>query len=778
MEHERRPRVEVHSISGLTRPERSALIGALVLIASVAALAAAHVLLGAGGATVDAFIRTWGGSLVYMVAAFVVAMRAVRVVRQRAAWAALAVGLSVYGLGNVVWMFFYDDSAAPPIPSLSDGLWLALYPASYAGLVLLARERRSAAPVTVWLDGLVAGLGFAGLGAAVVIGPLLASGSGGTIAVVTNLTYPVCDLLLVALVLGLSAHRGWHLDRVWSLLGLGFVALYVADSMYLLQVAGGDAQVSTGPNLFYLSGVVLLALAAWAPASERETPGTDRWLVLLPPGAFVAISIGVLLYDHFSPLALPALVFATLTLIAAIVRTGFTFHDVRTLAVTRVQATTDELTSLPNRRLFMAALGQRIAVAQAADDSAAVLLIDLDHFKELNDTLGHRAGDLLLRQVGPRVRDALGEQDVLARLGGDEFGVVLASPADADSARRVAERIGAVLRQPCEIEGLQLRVAASVGIALFPLHAQDAEQLLSRADVAMYQAKRDRAGHALYAADRDGNSRDNLALAAELPGAIASGQLKVHFQAKADTATRHVVGMEALVRWEHPERGLLAPVAFIGVAEQAGLMRELTRAVIGDALSACRQWHDAGHQLHVSVNVSFNDLMDAGFPLEVMTALAQHGLEPSWLVVEVTESSIMSDAEQIGDVLTQLSESGVQISLDDFGTGYSSLSHLRTLPVSEVKIDRSFVARMGSDLVDEAIVRSTIQLAHDLGIRVAAEGVEDDATWTALGHLGCELVQGYYLSRPLQADAVEAFLDSNQSDSRPRPVPHLGSDAS
>ncbi|UTI63307.1 bifunctional diguanylate cyclase/phosphodiesterase [Paraconexibacter antarcticus] len=548
---------------------------------------------------------------------------------------------------------------------------------------------------------------------------------------------------------------------MWALLGLGFIASYMADSMSLLEVAEGDTRTSAGATLLYLSGVALLAMAAWQPVSPREAPGQDRWSVLLGPSAFISTSIGLLLYDHFSPLTLSAVLLAGATLIAGVTRAAFTFHDVRTLAVTRVQAVTDELTSLPNRRLFMTTLTEAIAAAATAGRPASVLLIDIDQFKQLNDTLGHRAGDLLLRQVGPRVQDALRENDMLARLGGDEFAVVLGSPCDADAAVRVAERIGVCFSRPFEIESLQLRVAASVGIALYPLHARDAEQLLSRADVAMYQAKRDRAGHALYASSRDDNSRDNLTLASELPGAINSDQIEVHFQAKADAATGRVVGMEALARWSHPHRGLLPPGAFIGLAEQAGMMRELTRAVIGAALAACRDWHDAGHPIQVAVNVTFTDLMDATFPAEVAFALARHGLEPSYLTLEVTESSTMSDAEQIADVLTQLTETGVRISLDDFGTGYSSLSHLRTLPVSEIKIDRSFVARMRSDGVDEAIVRSTIQLAHNLGTRVVAEGVEDDATWTALGHLGCDVVQGYLISRPLPPPAAIAFLDSH-----------------
>jgi EAL domain-containing protein (putative c-di-GMP-specific phosphodiesterase class I) len=282
--------------------------------------------------------------------------------------------------------------------------------------------------------------------------------------------------------------------------------------------------------------------------------------------------------------------------------------------------------------------------------------------------------------------------------------------------------------------------------------------LLRHADVAMYQAKVSRSGRALYASDLDCSSRDNLDLASQLPDAIASGQLEVHFQPKATAGAGAVVGMEALVRWRHPARGLLAPGAFVALAEQSGLMRELTRTVMAHALSSCRRWRDAGHDVHVAVNVSFTDLMDAGLPQEVVSALARHRIDPSALILEVTESSITADAQRVGDVLRQLSASGVGISLDDFGTGYSSLTHLGTLPVDEVKIDRSFVGGMRGDRTAHAIVHSTIQLAHDLGMRVVAEGVEDARTWAHVSELGCDLIQGYHVSAPLPADAASEFL--------------------
>jgi diguanylate cyclase (GGDEF)-like protein len=420
---------------------------------------------------------------------------------------------------------------------------------------------------------------------------------------------------------------------------------------------------------------------------------------------------------------------------------------------------TDDLTSLPNRRLFLRSLDESIADAHHRGGTLALLLIDLDHFKELNDTLGHHAGDVLLRQIGPRLRSAVRSTDLVARLGGDEFGLLLGAPSDEASAIVVAAKVHRALGEPFHLQGLNLHVAASVGIALFPEHAGDGDALLQRADVAMYQAKASgRTGCQVYAQERDTHSRERLALIGELPQAIAGGELEVHFQPKALARERRIVGTEALVRWRHPRLGLLPPSAFVPLAEQTGAIRALTRWVLDQALAQCSAWRAAGHDLHMAVNVTVADLLDSALPNEVATALEAHGLPPEALVLEITESSVISDPVRIGDVLARLGELGIGLALDDFGTGYSSLDHLRTLPVSEIKVDRSFVARMGSDATDAAIVRSTINLAQSLGMHVVAEGVEDDATWSSLAEDGCELVQGYVISRPVPAAELEELL--------------------
>jgi len=682
----------------------------------------------------------------------------VRTTESRRSWMWFAFGISVYGLGNVLWAAWVEHLPNPPIPSICDGMWLTLYPACYVGILGLAHVKDRRVPARIWMDGVIAGLGVAAIGSAIVLRPVLASVSGNTAAVVTEMAYPICDLLLAALVVGALAVRGWRMDRMWAMLGAGFIALATADCMYAMQVAGGASAPSAVTNLTYDLGVLLLALAAWQPAAALEKDSVPSTGVLAIPAAFTLSALGLLVYDHFTRLDLLALTLSMLTILAAFARTGLAFRDVRALAATRHQALTDDLTAMPNRRHFLRRLSAGITASRASETSLALLLFDLDRFKELNDTLGHDAGDQLLCQVGERLRGVLRNTDTAARLGGDEFGVLLLGPCDAARAELVADKILAMISQPFPIKGVNLRVTASIGIALFPEHAANDEQLMQHADVAMYEAKSTQSGRVCYASERDKHSLERLTLAGEISRALECGEIEAHFQPKADASSGQIVGVEALARWRHPERGMIPPDHFIAVAEQAGLGRALTRKMLELGLAQTKAWREEGLDLHVAVNTTVADLLDTQFPAEVQAILAEHGLPPEVLVLEVTENMVLSDPVRIGDILGQLGELGLGLSLDDFGTGYSSLTHLKALPVGEVKIDRSFVARMTSDPVDAAIVEATIRLAHSIGSRVVAEGIEDHVTWSSLVANRCELVQGYALSRPLPAAELEQLL--------------------
>jgi diguanylate cyclase len=738
-------------------------VGAFVLLAALAAITAANALFGLGGHAMVAPIRNWVSSAIYVLVAAIIALRAVRIETSRRGWTLLAVGISLYGLGNLLWSLWIGNLSNPPIPSVCDALWLSFYPLGVAGIVSLSGFRgRRRLPAAVWLDGVVAGAGMAAIGAAIVLPPVLAGASGGTLAVGTELAYPIGDLLLAGLVVGVVALRGWRIERGWLTLGLGFLALTVADCLYATQVAGGASTPSAITNLVYVVGVALLAGAAWQPEPSRSEPKFSNPSVLLIPSGFMLSALGLLLFDHVHRLDALSFSLATLTLVAAIGRMALAFRDVRGLSEARRLAVTDDLTSLPNRRMFVRRVEEAITASGPTGDSLAVLMLDLDNFKQLNDTLGHQAGDWLLRLIGPRLEAVLRDNVSLARLGGDEFAVLLHPAPGREHVAVIADAILGALNAPFTIEGLALRVTGSLGIASFPVDADDGEELMRHADVAMYQAKVARSKYEFYDHDRNDNSPERLALAAELAVALEGQGIEVHFQPQSDVRSRRIVGVEALIRWRRADGRLAPPAEFVAAAEAAGLSRRLTSRVIETSLAQVRVWRDGGYPLHIAVNTTVADLLDRAFPDDVAAALNRHGLPAETLVLEVTESSVLVDPTRIGNTLGRLRELGIELSLDDFGTGYSSLAHLRSLPVNEIKIDRSFVSRMCTEPTDSAIVYAMIQLARKLGIRVVAEGVEDHQTWDELSVLDCELIQGYLISRPVPAADLEHQLKAQR----------------
>lgn len=389
------------------------------------------------------------------------------------------------------------------------------------------------------------------------------------------------------------------------------------------------------------------------------------------------------------------------------------------------------------------------------------MLMDLDRFKEINDTLGHHYGDLLLQQVGTRLRSAVWEPDVVARLGGDEFAVLLPSMAASEHITVVANKILNALSESFMLEEFALDVGASIGIALFPDHGQDAETLMRRADVAMYLAKQSNSGYAIYAPDLDHHSPDRLILIAELRQAIERNQLLLHYQPKIHLESGRVIGAEALVRWNHPNRGMILPDQFIPLAERTGLIKPLTGWVLGAALDQAKLWHQADLKMRIAVNISARSLQDPQLANHISELIRIHHLSPDWLEVEITESSIMADPGRSMEILTRLSDIGVHLSIDDFGTGYSSLANLKKLPVDSIKIDKTFVINMTVDEDDEVIVRSTIDLARNLHLEVIAEGVEKQETLDRLKTLGCDAVQGNYITQPLPAEELTRWLSQS-----------------
>ncbi|MBI2704643.1 MAG: EAL domain-containing protein [Actinobacteria bacterium] len=451
---------------------------------------------------------------------------------------------------------------------------------------------------------------------------------------------------------------------------------------------------------------------------------------------------------------------------------GLSLHDVteRAMAaeVLRRQALHDGLTGLPNRTLLNERLRAALKHSHQTGEPVALLVMDLDQFKEVNDALGHDHGDRLLIEISRRLQRVLSGADTIARLGGDEFAVLLTTTADEVNSVAAAQLIRSELEHPFQLGGITLQTNASIGIALSPDHADDAESLAQKADVAMYTAKRGGAGYALYAPEHDQSSIRRLALLGELRRAISEDELVLHYQPVLDLTGGRVQGAEALLRWMHPEHGLMPPGEFIELAELSGMIGAVTRWVIDHALVQVREWTDSGLELRVAVNLSVRNLYDRELVAWLNNRLLERAVEASLLKLEITESELMDDPLLAMEVLGKMKSLGVSTSIDDFGTGYSSLAYLKNLPIDELKIDRSFVGHMVRDDNDLTIVRSTIDLSHNLGLDVVAEGVEDAQTLRLLRDLGCDRAQGYHISRPVPADDLTAWIASPDAQERVR----------
>jgi diguanylate cyclase len=618
--------------------------------------------------------------------------------------AAMAAALVVAG---IAW--FLDDSAAT-------GLTVGACVLAVAGLVFLVLARSESVSRLSWLDA------------------AMAVSAAGALSVSLGTAAPTA--VAAAGAVGALALSRWRPGRAVVLAIAGLLAL--ADGAPLAPVAA-----------------LGLAGAAWV----REAPagrGPEFSLVVLSAILLSAsVALTLLAFGQFADVSDITVALATVTVLAGMARAGLTVVD--RLRESDRRAITDDLTGLSNRRHLVDRMHAAIDSAADAHHMLALLLIDLDGFKELNDTLGHHAGDEVLRQIGPRLAQILRADDILARLGGDEFAVVL-SPGDDATASAAGLRLRAALERPFEVGGIRVHIDASIGIALFPEHARDALGLLQRADVAMYEAKRMRTGHEVYLQSRDRHSRERLRLVGELHGALDTGQLVLHYQPKADVRTGAVTGVEALVRWQHPERGLLSPGHFLPLVEQSGLTRALTSFVIDRTLDELGELRASGLELGVAVNLGPADLLDLGLPSEVERLLRLRRCAPEHLELEVSEDVVMADVERTVDVVRGLRAIGVRTALDDFGAGHAALGQLKQLEVDTLKIDCSFVMRVAQDERDAAIVQSLVDLGRRLGLRVVAEGVETREAWELLVRWGCNEAQGHLLARPMPADALVLWI--------------------
>jgi diguanylate cyclase (GGDEF)-like protein len=726
---------------------------AVAMLAGVA-VNVAYILTGLGGAVADTLINRWGQNLIFATAVALCVLR-VRAARDgRGPWIALAVGLACYAAGNLYYSAVLYAVEEQPFPSPADVGWLSFYLPAYFGLGLIARASVRRFHPSLWLDGLVAALAVAAAGTSAVVGPILAGVHGSSAGVVVSAAYPLGDLVLLSLTLGVVALHGWR-GRMLAVLAAGLVAFAAADAIHMSWTVAGTFHPGTILDSLWVVGAALMALSAWQPAQRAGSERLGSVAMLIMPLGFGLLALTVLAWGEFGTLPLGGSALAIAAVAAAMLRTALSVRELGALAETRRQAVTDDLTDLPNRRAFDQGLQDAIRRAEARGETLAVMLIDLDHFKELNDTLGHHAGDLVLEQVGPRLRSALRAEDLLARLGGDEFAMVL---PDAGAAEAAGPRIAAALGERFSIDGIELHIVASVGVALYPEHGTDAETLMQRADVAMYVAKERRTGLEVYARERDRHTRDRLELIADLRTAIATGELVLHYQPKVDLRTGAISGAEALLRWPHPIRGMVPPAEFIPLAEQTGVMRPLTSFVLDEAVGQAAAWHAEGLELDIAVNISATYLLDGGLTDAVTAALDRHGLPAGRLILEITEDVIMSDPERSLIAIQALADVGVRVSLDDFGTGYSSLGYLKRLPVAELKIDRTFVRDLAVDSADQAIVQAIAALGQRLGISVIAEGVEGTDALARVTACGADGVQGFHFSPALAPEAFAAWM--------------------
>jgi len=520
---------------------------------------------------------------------------------------------------------------------------------------------------------------------------------------------------------------------------------------------------------FILAGVTFLATALF-PARricQIEKKYCTAWKFL---GALVVFFIlGYIIFSltllhrevQFVEFMVSLILFGGGVFVSLVVH--FSMHSIEHMQQTaeeeRHRALHDELTDLPNRALLHERIDQAILDAKRNGKPIAVLLMDLDRFKEINDTLGHFYGDYLLQLIAPRLRKCVRQSDTISRLGGDEFAVALPS-VGLEKAVTISQKIIKVMVEPFQIEGNPLHVDISIGIALYPQHGQDGDTLLQHADVAMYVAKRQKGNYAVYNAEQDEYSMNRLMLAAALREAIGNNQLVLHYQPKISMASKKVCGVEALIRWRHPNyEELLYPIEFLSIAEETGLIKPMTYWVVDNALAQFNQWRLEGKIIPISVNLSPKNLHDGEFLVQFKELLAKWRVNASDITLEITESSMMIDPARAFRVIEKLRDLGVQLSIDDFGTGYSSLSYLKRLPAGELKIDKSFVLDMINDENDMAIVRATIDLANNMGLNVVAEGVEGKEVFDKLAGLSCDIAQGNYLCPPVAADMVLARVE-------------------
>jgi diguanylate cyclase (GGDEF)-like protein len=737
------------------------IVTAVTALAYVAALALVH----RPPDHYSSFWDGWVGNIACTLPIVPLLLRARHSSKLRTAWFALAGGVFLNDVGNMVYLL-HDQNLHPiPSPAPSDVPYLLSYVGFAIGVTLITQRSFGARIPSARLDGAIAGLA-AGAVAAMVWFDSVLHVSGNPLQVAVGMSYPLMDLaLLMLLVAGLAPFR-FRPNATTLALTVGIAWFLVGDVIYLNQIASNTYVPDTVLDGTWLIGIWLMAIAAWPRSEGRGSPRTEESVapqgILFIPFVCGLFSLAVLVRSLVSHTSQVSSMLAICALLLVIVRMVLTLREVRQGALNFRDARTDELTGLGNRRSFFE---DGLAKLASLNDSQklVVLLIDMDGFKEINDSLGHPCGDELLDIVGARFQDRLSSRGAIARIGGDEFATTCVITSVEDGVA-IAHELNATLADPISLDGVTVRVGASIGVAVSPEWGFSHADLLRRADVAMYNAKERRIAVCTYQAENDNNSRERLAMIDELRAAIESRMLTLHYQPTRDLRTGDVRGVEALVRWQHPTRGLLYPDDFVPLAERVGLILPLTRAVLEQAIGEAGRLDRGGYRLRMSVNISRYDLLDDQLPNYISRLLMENDFPSNRLTLEITESSVGEDPLRAKRCIERLRDRGIGISIDDFGVGYSSLSQLLDLPIDELKVDRSFIIAMGSDRRARAIVSTAIELARALGLTLVAEGIETSANLKLLKDAGADIGQGYFIARPLTPVQLDDFLDFTRRD--------------
>ena len=683
------------------------------------------------------------------------ALRPLLVAQDRLIWGAISAGVALRITGELLAV------GSTSAPELSDAdLWVSLSGLLplYVGIGTLVSRQLSEPSSSFWLDGMIAALAIAAVVGAFLVQPLADAGPAAAVCIALALAAPLGDVVLLSMVGGLFLLNRWKLGAMWGALTIALLASLCGGAAAVAEIAISGELSSVVPAAFSGFALIAFAAAAWHRPSPRQPPQRGTVIELTVPALVLVASTTVLAWDHFDPIGTVPVILAVAALAAVMVRGMWTLRDLRSLAAMRREALTDDLTGLPNRRALYRSLETSTAIGSATDRRIALLLFDLDRFKDVNDALGHDVGDRLLGLVAERLRAATRSEDIVARIGGDEFALVCATDSEQET-MQVAERLGFAFAQPYDLNGAEIHVEVSVGVAIFPDHADGFSSLLRRADLAKHYAKKTRSGRAMFSAERDESGLDRLGLVSEIERALERGHLEAFYQPQIDLRTGELIGAEALIRWRHPDRGVLGPGEFLPVIQQTGLMRRITQLMLAGAVRQAAEWWHAGRPLRISVNLSPIDLLDGRLPDDLAALLREHELPPEWLTIEITEDTAVQDLQRGLDTLIRFRSLGVGVSLDDFGTGHSSLAHLKGMPVDELKIDRSFLRDYPGDLRDAALVTAAVDLAHTLGLRVVAEGVESNAAIEALLQTSCDVVQGFLVSRPLSSHSFDLWMD-------------------